>query len=233
MYRVDDVARDVKWAELSDVLVKQGTAALLDAPTAHPGTRTGLLSFSSDILRGWTDLERRTLRDAADFFANTLADAHRRQLLKDSESRFRMLLEQRLDGVSVLVNGRIVYANPATARILGHDAAELQGLDPSDIVTPRHKNVVAERIAEVATGEAKGLPNEYEAIRKDGTRFPIEVFSQRIVYEGHPALLATIRDLTDKRRIETKSSGSRPDFRRCSKTTMPALPAWPMVDFCM
>ena len=131
LYRVDDVTKDVSWSKLADVFDTIGIAALLDAPIRHPGVKTGLLSFSASEAHEWTDLERRTLRDAADCLEPAIADAARRRLLKESESRLRGILDQHLCGVTVVVDGGIVYANPAMTEIFEYRREQLVGLDPA------------------------------------------------------------------------------------------------------
>ena len=57
------------------------------------------------------------------------------------------------------------------------------------------------------------FPSEYTAIRRDGTSFQLEVVSRRIEYDGKPALFATLRDLTERRRAEAAVVESEQRFR--------------------
>ena len=204
LYQVDDVTKDIAWSKLSEVLGKIGTAALLDAPTRHPGVRTGLLSFSSSVPHAWTDLEKGALRDAADFLASTVEDVRQRLLLKESEARVRTLLEQNGDGVAVLLDGHVAYSNPAMTKMFGYDAEEFVSLDPLALIAPRHRARAIERITGITSGDSVTGLNEYEGERKDGTTFPLEVMSRRILRDGRPALLSTMRDLTEKKKAEAE-----------------------------
>ena len=204
LYRVDDVTKDVSWSKLADVFDTIGIAALLDAPIRHPGARTGLLSFSSSVAHEWTDLERQTLRDAADCLEPAIADAERRRLLKESESRFRGILDQHHYGVTVVVDGGIVYANPAMTEIFEYRREQLVGLDPAKLIAPRHHQRFVNHIAQCETDNDEHAGVELEALRQEGTSFPLMAVCQPIVFEGRPAILGTLRDLTADKKAKEK-----------------------------
>ena len=62
-------------------------------------------------------------------------------------------------------------------------------------------------------GGGAEFPSEYTAIRRDGTSFQLEVVSRRIECDGKPALFATLRDLTERRRAEAAVVESEQRFR--------------------
>ena len=204
LYQVDDVTKDVSWSKLANVFDTLGIAALLDAPIRHPGVKTGLLSFSASEAHEWTDLETRTLRDAADCLEPAIADAERRRLLKESESRFRGILDQHHYGVTVVVDGGIVYANPAMTEIFEYRREQLLGLDPAKLIAPRHHQRFINHVAQCQTDNGERAGVELEALRQDGTPFPLMAVCQPMVFEGHPAILGTLRDLTADKKAEEK-----------------------------
>ena len=204
LYRVDDVTKDVSWSKLADVFDAIGIAALLDAPVRHPGVKTGLLSFSAPAAHQWTDLERRTLRDAADCLEPAIADAELRRILKESESRLRGILDQHLYGVTVVVDAGIVYANPAMTEIFEYRPEQLVGLDPAKLIAPRHRQRFVDHVAKSATDHDEHAGVEFEALRQDHTPFPLMAVCQPIVFEGRSAILGTLRDLTADKKAEEK-----------------------------
>ena len=133
--------------------------------------------------------------------------------LERSERRFRSLSKHNLDGVAVVVKGSIVYVNAAACRMFGYEKDELVGKAPSVFVAPHDRDRVERRILDRVV-DADGSPSAtYEAVRKDGTTFPLEVFSQHIEYEGEQALLSQLRDLTERRRQEMALRDAEEKYR--------------------
>ena len=129
------------------------------------------------------------------------------------ERRFREMLEDTLDGVAVLVDGRIVYANPTLARTFGIEAREVIGMLPTSFLAPDDRERAQARIAGLVAGEVVPSPSVYRAMRPDGTGFPVEVFSRPTEFEGRPALLVTFRNMTAWRQAEDAVRRSEEQLR--------------------
>jgi len=123
--------------------------------------------------------------------------------LAESEERYRGVVEQTSDAIVIHRDGEIVYANPATVRILGfEDPAELKGRKVVDITHPDSRESAIRRIVDAARSN-KPLPLlEEKFIGKDGKIFYGEAVSQRISYEGKAAILSVVRDITERREAE-------------------------------
>ena len=200
IYQVSDIERDVEWSDVARTISFVGTRAVLGAPTRIENG-VGVLSFSTDVVHEWTDDENATIRAAADILAHAVENVERRRRLQESEERFRTLLDHHLDGLAVTANGKVLYANPALSKMFGFDLGDEVGADPVSFLSPKERERARRRMLEI-TGDG-GTANEYEGTHRDGRTFPIEVSSRRIMYDGTPALLSTIRDITVRRQTET------------------------------
>ena len=213
---IEDTTTGSTGGVLSAGLVSGNVRAQLGAPVHHSGTLVGLLSLDSSTPRQWSELERGTLRDATDLLGIALRDAdarHRttglgiteRELrepgISQSEARLQTLMEPLVDGVALLVNGAIVFANPAMGRILGYTPDELAGRRPTEFLLPGDRQRAMERIDALTDGEPAHAA-EYQMVRRDGTTVPVLISSRRIEYNGRPALLSVHRDLTEQRELE-------------------------------
>ena len=120
--------------------------------------------------------------------------------LRESEARFRTLAEASPDSITVISRGRFVYANPASAAILGFDSPEELLARPLDLllVDPEEAAIMAERIGRIIRGE-RLPPREYGGRRKDGSVAVIEIATIPIQYDGAPAILSFGRDTTERR----------------------------------
>lgn len=124
--------------------------------------------------------------------------------LRESEERLRTVLDKSPDGIGVLdAEGVILYANPAISTILGYPSEELVGSRVDRFQHPDDRARAAARTAELFQGGPEG-PAQYRLVRKDGTTVTAEITSRIIEYEGRLALLATMRDLTERLALEAQ-----------------------------
>ncbi len=134
------------------------------------------------------------------FFRDLRPSQQIERALRESEARFRSVAEASPDSITVSVRGQFVYANPATATVLGYDRPEeLLGHSLAELlIDPGEVEVMRERIARVVAGE-KVAPREYAGRKKDGGLAVLEISSKPITYDGQPAILAIGRDTTERR----------------------------------
>ena len=129
--------------------------------------------------------------------------------LQESEERHRNLVEAMPEGVVILQGGRIVYANPATGRILGRAVPELTGRPFKEFIAAEDLLLTLDRLEKVLEGSG---PSELDLrLHRAGSSLPVEiraVFS-RIENQGSPALMGTLRDETDRKRFERDLTASR------------------------
>jgi PAS domain S-box-containing protein len=208
-------AKEIVGARLGDFLVRSDPAnveylrafirsgcRLTDAES-HELDRDGRLKYfvnnlvgiveNGRLLRAWGTQSDITERKGAE------------EALRESESRFRRIVESNLIGVSFsTLSGAITYANDAYLDLLGYTRDELaQGKIRWDEITPPEYRERDERaIAEI---KARGVctPFEKEHLRKDGTRVPVLVGSA-ILEEEEENCVAFILDLTERKRAESE-----------------------------
>jgi PAS domain S-box-containing protein len=124
------------------------------------------------------------------------------ETLRESEARYRGLLEHSIQGVCIHRGFEIRYANPALARIFGYDGPEdLVGRDLRTLFAPRRQRAQA---SGAGPGPEESDPSRYEAqgLRRDGTPIWIEAMTSPVSWEGGPGVLTTLVDITERRRAE-------------------------------
>ncbi len=131
--------------------------------------------------------QRRMLRRAA----------QQAEALRDSEERFRGLVDSAYEGWIIHQNGAVVTANASAAAVLGYTVAELTGKSVLEALA-------AEARDEAAAAISRGLDTHFETVglRKDGTRVPLEVAGKHCRYDGRPARIVAVRDLTARKQAE-------------------------------
>ncbi len=121
---------------------------------------------------------------------------------RETEDRYRALVEGLPDGVTVHIGRTLVFANESIARILGLESAQdLIGRDVLDFLPHEELKSAAEALVEMKRGEPVP-PREYFLRRADGTQALVEVFGRRVTFGDRPAVQSVIRDITERRRSE-------------------------------
>lgn len=129
--------------------------------------------------------------------------------LRDSEGRMRNVVEQSPDAMIVHQDGKIVFANKAMGRLMRvDDAAALIGRSPVSLVHPERQKISERRIQDLY--EKKTLPlSEQIYVRADGTAVDVEVAAVGFELEARPAALATVRDVSERRKHEAENERLR------------------------
>ena len=119
--------------------------------------------------------------------------------LRDSEERFRALAAAAFEGIAVHENGTIIAANEALAEMFGYEVSEVIGRSALELAAPESRELIQKSIA-------SGQEEPYEAVglRKDGSRFQVELRGRPFRYRERIVRASAIRDVTERKRAEEK-----------------------------
>jgi PAS domain S-box-containing protein len=124
--------------------------------------------------------------------------------VRESEERYRRLVEFSPESIVVHSSGRIVFINPAGVRLLGAAASEeLIGRAVLDFVHPDYRAIVVERVQQTQLGQQADALEEV-FVRLDGQLLDVEVVGIPTTYLGKPATQVVIRDITERKRVEAE-----------------------------
>jgi PAS domain S-box-containing protein len=138
---------------------------------------------------------------------------HYRQLVRNSEERqmrseesFRVMIERVPICTTVQIDGKIIYANPATMRTLGYDRREdLLGFSFLDLVHPEDRpGAEAWREQIARPGGDLASVREERIRRRDGTYTSMEVAGVPVVFEGKPAVVTMGMDVSERKDLVAK-----------------------------
>jgi PAS domain S-box-containing protein len=124
------------------------------------------------------------------------------QELRDNEKKYSTLVENSLTGIYIDQDGQIVFANNRFAEIYGYRREDLVGIESWRLVYPGDRDLTDQVRERRLKGE--DAPSEYEArgLRKDGKTIWIRRRNTRIEYDGRPAILGNIVDITREKHAE-------------------------------
>jgi PAS domain S-box-containing protein len=122
--------------------------------------------------------------------------------LRESEDRYRRLVEQGPDAILVHQQGKLVYANMAAAKLFGVEKSEsLLDRTMIELVHPDDRKRVAARIEKIRT-DGEGPVVEQRLVRLDGRPVEAEVAASACMFGGRPSIQVVIHDVTEYKRAE-------------------------------
>ncbi len=125
------------------------------------------------------------------------------EITKESEEKFRNLVEWSLAGVYIIQDGKFPYVNPKLAEIFGYTQDEIiSSKSVSDLVAKDDRVLVAENIRKRLQGEVQSIYYTFRGQRKDGELIDVEVYGTKIEYTGKPAVIGTLLDITERKIAE-------------------------------
>ncbi|MCC6994066.1 MAG: PAS domain S-box protein [Deltaproteobacteria bacterium] len=122
--------------------------------------------------------------------------------LRRSEESFRALIERSPDGVVVVREDRVVYANPSVLSALMFEPDAVLGRAPLDLVHPDDRAAAATRIRTLVAGGTTPDTRDLRFLRRDGAPVLMETQGLHLTYQGAPALMFLMREVTARRRAE-------------------------------
>jgi len=125
------------------------------------------------------------------------------EALRESEEKFRLIAESSITGIYLIQDNLFQYVSPSFENIFGYRIDEIIGkLGPLDLTHPDDRATVVANIRRRIEGEVQHIHYEFRGMRKDGSVINLEVHGSRIDYQGKPAVIGTLIDITERKRAE-------------------------------
>jgi len=174
--------------------------------SGEPGWRDFLVQRKrgGKVLSSWANI-----RLADDSYIGIGIDIRERQRfekrLRESQERYRTLVELSPDAITVERDGTILFANPTAARLFGADKTEdLVGRSALDIIHPDYRQETQEQHAAVQIQRVPLQSVEKKIVRLDGSSLDVEASAMPITFEGGPAAQIVMHDITERKRAEER-----------------------------
>lgn len=211
---VCDVASDPLWAEGQQLALSHGLRACWSTPIFDSqGAVLGTFALYTREPRGPTPHESQLMERSVHVAGVAIARARAEQALRDSESRYRSLVEHSLEAVYLWdpTTGRVLEANPAMCRLLGYRAQEILELTPYDFVAHDRASIddCARRVSEL--GALDIGPRRWR--RKDGALIDVEVTVSRVRLSERDVMFVVARDTGERTRAQHALVRSRAQLR--------------------
>ena len=164
----------------------------------------------------WTSIKAAPLYDERGTFSGSLlgvVDITKRKrfeaALMESEERFRAIASAAKDAIILIDDvGMITFWNHGAEMIFGHSSDEAMGCDMHRLIVPEEFHEAHRkgfpRFSETGEGAVVGKTIEVRAIKKDGTRFPIELSISAVHAVNRWHAVGIVRDITQRKEMENR-----------------------------
>ena len=168
----------------------------------------------------WVEVHLKPIRfGAQDRVLAVLRDIDRRKrteaALQESAARYRAVTEGSLAGVYVIQDGGFAYVNPTMAQTFGYQPEEIMSgeVAPSELIHPEDLPLVKENIRRRLAGELDAAHYIFRGLHRDGAVIHCESFGRAVEYQGRPAIVGTLLDITERSKTEEALQKSKTHFQ--------------------
>jgi len=169
-----------------------------------------VINYRKDGSEFWNEFSLVPVADAKGWYTHWIAvqrDTTERkkveQALRQSEERFRSLIENALDIIMILeINGTISYVSPSVAKVLGYGVTDLVGTNIQGFIHADEWEISIDRLTNITSQESL-LPIEFRHRHQDGTWRILEAISQPFVDSTDiKQMMVNARDITERKRLD-------------------------------
>jgi len=123
--------------------------------------------------------------------------------LKESEARYRRLVELSPNAIIVICDGKIVFINPAGIRLLGANSdVQVVGKLVMDFVHPDYREYAQKRLKKITQENIIAPLAEAKFIRLDGSGVDVEVTGSLLSFQGGPSVQIVVQDISERKQAE-------------------------------
>jgi PAS domain S-box-containing protein len=128
---------------------------------------------------------------------------HAKNALAESEEKYRILVENATDAIFIAQDESIKFPNKRALELLDCEARDVENVPFITFIHPADRDRVLDIHRRRLSGE-QGLPNTYSfrVINRSGWEYLVELTAVTIEWEGRPATLSFVRDLTEQKKME-------------------------------
>jgi PAS domain S-box-containing protein len=178
------------------------SASLMVVPLRSGSTMLGVLSVQSYRFQAYDAAQLELLQMLADHCGGALERIRAEQASREMESRFYELFDRSPDAIFVeSEEGVVLDVNRAGCALHGLSRENIVGRHVSELVPPDRRQDLMANFKALVCGECNRF--EAESWASDGRVIPVEVRTGKIRFAGKPALLLHVRDLTDRKEVES------------------------------
>ena len=131
------------------------------------------------------------------------------EALRESEEKYRLLIENATDAIYIAQDGILKFVNPKTETMSGYSADELSKMPFIDLVHPEDRDIAFEKHKKGLKGEDFQHIYSFRILNRSGQELSVEINTVQIRWEGRPATINFMRDITELQGLKDRLQQAR------------------------
>jgi PAS domain S-box-containing protein len=124
--------------------------------------------------------------------------------LREQEKKYKLIFQKARDAIFIIQNDVIQFANRRARTVLGYSDAELSTTAIAELIHPKDRDLVVARHLKRLKGEKVPGTHSFRVVSKKGKEIWVEHTALRIRWEGQPATLNFVRNITQKKKMDAQ-----------------------------
>ena len=185
----------------------RGVKSILGVPLIYGQQMKGFIGLDSiREERKWVEEDITILKILGEIIVSAMQRGQAEEALIESEEKYRTLIEFAKDGVGIIREQKLLYANPSLVEMLGYPAEELVNTSFEKFIHPDERQNVVENHRKRLAGEQVSSIYESALLTADGRRLEAEFNVCEISLAGESVQMIFIKDITDRKRVEEEQT---------------------------
>jgi len=190
---------------------RAGLRSMMSVPLLYRDQVIGILHFRSKKSKAYSGQDLRLAERIAAQIAGAIANAQlfaerkrAEEALQASEEKYRLLVQNSNDAIFVAQDDVIKFPNLKTEELVGYPASELTKIPFVNHIHPDDREMVFEKHEKRLEGQKFSSTYSFRIRNKAGEELWVEINTVVILWEGRPATLNFMRDITEKKKLEAQ-----------------------------
>ncbi len=195
--------------KLASALFLEELPRVVADPDYNPILTLELEYYCKDGTTAWAENKFSIIRDQSGKPISILGEARniteRKRIeiaLKESEDKYRFVVENSKEAIFIDVNGILKFGNGRTTELTGYSQEEYLSRSIMEFIHPEDRQMVVSRYLQQSQDVGVSAIFTFRLVCKSGGILWVEVSATNVIWEGSPATLNFMTDITDRKRLE-------------------------------